>query len=278
MLRIFILTITLCVTNTQKTYSAASESQIRFALENKYDNTGPGAKGPEYAYNTYKTLEEALVSYVGDPDTKLPEHERAKVERYVNTDLSQPIRELPKTVEEYTGLKQPSRQRPTQVIQSPFQPQPISQQESFISQPLQYEQVFLQEPAFQTYPTYKHKQSFFQDPSSKYSFLDFRSSDLRQGLQNEKLEYKLRVPPVRPLGQVNKDLAYDSNPQYSFSYGVHDRKTGDSKSAHESRDGGSVQGFYTFMDPDGKQRTVHYTADDKFGFRATVQRTHMNTQ
>ncbi|KAI8420609.1 hypothetical protein MSG28_007853 [Choristoneura fumiferana] len=57
-----------------------------------------------------------------------------------------------------------------------------------------------------------------------------------------------------------------------------DKGTGDSKSAHETRDGGSVRGYYTFMDPDGKQRTVHYTADDKLGFRATVQRTQTNTQ
>ncbi|CAG9787082.1 unnamed protein product [Diatraea saccharalis] len=58
--------------------SAASEAQIRFAKENKYDDTGPGAKGPEYAYSTFKRLEDALVGYVDDPDTKLPEFEKAK--------------------------------------------------------------------------------------------------------------------------------------------------------------------------------------------------------
>lgn len=63
-------------TGTQK--SAASEAQIKFAIENKYDDTGPGAKKPEYAYATYKTLEDALIAYLDDPDTKLPEHERAK--------------------------------------------------------------------------------------------------------------------------------------------------------------------------------------------------------
>ncbi|KAL4720975.1 hypothetical protein ACJJTC_008310 [Scirpophaga incertulas] len=58
--------------------SAASAAQIRFAEENKYDDTGPGSKGPEFAYDTYKTLEDALVSFIDDPDTKLPEFEKAK--------------------------------------------------------------------------------------------------------------------------------------------------------------------------------------------------------
>lgn len=58
--------------------SAASDAQIRFAIENKYDQTGPGANGREYAYNTYRTLDDALVGYLDDPDTKLPEYEKAK--------------------------------------------------------------------------------------------------------------------------------------------------------------------------------------------------------
>lgn len=56
--------------------SAASHAQIKFAIENDYDQTGPGAKQPEYAYKTFKNLEEALLSYVDDKDTKLPEHEQ----------------------------------------------------------------------------------------------------------------------------------------------------------------------------------------------------------
>lgn len=56
-----------------------------------------------------------------------------------------------------------------------------------------------------------------------------------------------------------------------------DHHTGDSKAAHETRDGGSVKGYYIVMDADGKQRTVHYTADDKQGFKATVQRTPTNS-
>ncbi|CAH3996476.1 uncharacterized protein LOC123711849 [Pieris brassicae] len=286
MLRIIILSITLGVAvNSQAPYSAASESQRRFALENRYDDTGPGAKGPEYAYNTYKTLQEALVSYIDDADTKLPEHERAKVEQFVNTDFSQPIRELPKTVEEYTGLKQPSRPQ-LQPLRRPIQPPPIRQQEEqFSPKPLQYQPI-LSQPSFQPYPAeYRPEKLFLQGPNTKYSFPEFRSSNLKQSVQSERLQpYRLQRIP----GLVNQayytqnselyDRPYDSQPQYTFSYGVHDKKTGDSKSAHESRNGGSVKGYYTFVDPDGKQRTVHYTADDKYGFRASVQHTHMNTQ
>ncbi|XP_053605767.1 uncharacterized protein LOC128672558 [Plodia interpunctella] len=66
--------------------SAASEAQIKFAIENKYDDTGPGAKERETAYNTYKNLDEALLSYLDDPDTKLPEFEKAvAVSKLLNT-------------------------------------------------------------------------------------------------------------------------------------------------------------------------------------------------
>ncbi|KAJ2939024.1 hypothetical protein O0L34_g19002 [Tuta absoluta] len=59
-------------------YSAASPAQIRFAKENKYDDTGPGAKQPEAAYKTYKNLDDALMAYVDDPDTQLPQNEKAR--------------------------------------------------------------------------------------------------------------------------------------------------------------------------------------------------------
>ncbi|XP_026333548.1 uncharacterized protein LOC113240451 [Hyposmocoma kahamanoa] len=58
--------------------SAASPSQIKFAIENNYDNTGPGAKEPDSAYHTYKHLDDALVAYLDDPDTKLPPHDKAR--------------------------------------------------------------------------------------------------------------------------------------------------------------------------------------------------------
>ncbi|XP_045496640.1 uncharacterized protein LOC123695005 [Colias croceus] len=284
MLRVLILTITLSCVNTQSYYNAASEAQQRFAIQNRYDDTGPGAKGPESAYNTYRSLEEALISYIDDPDTKLPDHERAKIARFVNTDYNQPIREYPKSVEEYTGQTKPSR---------PAQRRPIP---SFYQQNYQPNYQPYYQPnyqpvspatAFQTF--YRPEKFVFQDPSNKFSFLDFRGSDLRQTLQGERLDFKVpKVQPVRssPLSlahftrsdEEQFDVHHDPHPQYTFSYGVNDKKTGDSKSAHETRDGGSVKGYYTFVDPDGKQRTVHYTADDKLGFRATVQRTPMNSQ
>ncbi|XP_038219404.1 uncharacterized protein LOC119837742 [Zerene cesonia] len=278
MLRVLILTITLTCAYAQNYYNAASEAQQRFAIQNRYDDTGPGAKGPEYAYNTYRSLEEALVSYIDDPDTKLPEHERAKVARYVSTDFNQPIREYPKSVEEYTGQTKPSNSRPL-----PRRPQPIP---SFYQQP-SYQPID-QAIAYQAF--YRPEKQVFHDPSPKYSFLDFRGSDLRQSLQGEKVDFKVpKIQPVRssPLSlahftradaEEQFDIHHDPHPQYTFSYGVNDKRTGDSKSAHETRDGGSVKGYYTFVDPDGKQRTVHYTADDKLGFRATVQRTQMNAQ
>lgn len=68
------------------------------------------------------------------------------------------------------------------------------------------------------------------------------------------------------------DEDYDTHPQYSFAYDVHDAVTGDSKSQHESRDGDVVQGSYSIVEPDGAQRTVDYTADPHNGFNAVVRR------
>lgn len=66
------------------------------------------------------------------------------------------------------------------------------------------------------------------------------------------------------------DDDYDPNPQYSFSYGVSDGLTGDSKSQHETRSGDVVKGSYSLIDADGHKRTVDYTADDHNGFNAVV--------
>ncbi|KAK7867093.1 hypothetical protein R5R35_004030 [Gryllus longicercus] len=63
---------------------------------------------------------------------------------------------------------------------------------------------------------------------------------------------------------------YDPNPQYSFSYGVTDALTGDSKAQHEVRSGDVVQGSYSLIEPDGSRRTVSYSADPVNGFNAVV--------
>lgn len=49
-----------------------------------------------------------------------------------------------------------------------------------------------------------------------------------------------------------------------------DGSTGDTKAAWEERNGDSVRGEYTVVDPDGTLRTVTYTADDKNGFKAVI--------
>ena len=59
-------------------------------------------------------------------------------------------------------------------------------------------------------------------------------------------------------------------PQYSFGYSVNDVSTGDSKSRQETRDGDVVTGSYSVAQPDGRVRTVTYTADPVNGFQAVV--------
>ncbi|XP_055525407.1 larval cuticle protein A2B-like [Wyeomyia smithii] len=75
-----------------------------------------------------------------------------------------------------------------------------------------------------------------------------------------------------PIAKTVVADEYDPNPQYSFSYGISDALTGDSKSQQESRNGDVVQGSYSVVDPDGTKRTVEYTADPHNGFNAVVHR------
>lgn len=65
---------------------------------------------------------------------------------------------------------------------------------------------------------------------------------------------------------------------YQFDYSVHDDHTGDIKSQHEVREGDKVQGYYTLVEPDGHQRTVHYNADKHSGFNAQVERKYLGDQ
>ncbi|CAB3243187.1 unnamed protein product [Arctia plantaginis] len=57
---------------------------------------------------------------------------------------------------------------------------------------------------------------------------------------------------------------------YSFSYGVSDGRTGDIKTVWESRDGDTVKGHYSVVEPDGSTRTVKYAAGPNTGFQAIV--------
>ncbi|XP_073843180.1 cuticular protein 64Aa [Musca autumnalis] len=80
---------------------------------------------------------------------------------------------------------------------------------------------------------------------------------------------KYAVPAV---AKVAVPEPYDPNPQYSFSYDVHDASTGDVKSQQETRNGDAVQGSYSLIEPDGTRRLVEYTADPVHGFNAVVHR------
>lgn len=50
---------------------------------------------------------------------------------------------------------------------------------------------------------------------------------------------------------VKHHVDYDEPAQYEFGYDVHDPNTGDVKSHTEKRDGNTVHGSYTVLDPDG---------------------------
>lgn len=60
-------------------------------------------------------------------------------------------------------------------------------------------------------------------------------------------------------------------PLYKYGYWVHDPKTKDVKSHWEHRDGDTVHGSYSFLQPDGHMRVVEYTADKQNGFNAHVK-------
>lgn len=65
---------------------------------------------------------------------------------------------------------------------------------------------------------------------------------------------------------------HQSYPAYRFEYGVHDPQTGDIKKQYEERDGDTVRGYYSLVEPDGSIRLVEYTADSKNGFQAVVKK------
>ncbi|XP_073989219.1 uncharacterized protein [Rhodnius prolixus] len=59
---------------------------------------------------------------------------------------------------------------------------------------------------------------------------------------------------------------------YLFKYGVKDLHTGDIKQQWEEREGDSVKGQYSLVEPDGSIRTVSYTANEHSGFNAVVKK------
>ena len=79
-------------------------------------------------------------------------------------------------------------------------------------------------------------------------------------------------------GVIQVPLKYDDNPNYSFIYKVNDQITGDSKSQHEFRNGDSVRGSYSLIEPDGSRRIVDYQADSTNGFNAIVYKENAQIQ
>lgn len=59
-------------------------------------------------------------------------------------------------------------------------------------------------------------------------------------------------------------------PKYQFKYGVKDGYTGDIKEQSEVRDGDTVKGEYSLVEPDGTVRKVQYHDDGHSGFNAVV--------
>ncbi|XP_053602709.1 uncharacterized protein LOC128670761 [Plodia interpunctella] len=72
---------------------------------------------------------------------------------------------------------------------------------------------------------------------------------------------------------LEHEITHDTdaeNPSYSFSYGVSDSRTGDIKTVWEAKEGDTVKGHYSVLEPDGSMRTVEYSAGPHTGFQATV--------
>merc|ERR1711915_1169387 len=75
------------------------------------------------------------------------------------------------------------------------------------------------------------------------------------------------IPAVTEARLIKED---NIPAKYDFGYSISDSVSGDSKSRQESRDGDVVHGSYSVADPDGRIRTVTYTADAEHGFQAKV--------
>lgn len=72
-----------------------------------------------------------------------------------------------------------------------------------------------------------------------------------------------------PIYTLN--LWLQAKPDYAYTFGVHDPESGNAQKQYEARDGDTVRGEYSFVEPDGTLRTVTYTADPVHGFQVTHQ-------
>ena len=78
------------------------------------------------------------------------------------------------------------------------------------------------------------------------------------------------VTNLGPVEEGVEEVEENLPARYNFGYSVADLESGDSKSRQESREGDLVTGSYSVADPDGRIRTVTYTADSEHGFQAKV--------
>ena len=86
------------------------------------------------------------------------------------------------------------------------------------------------------------------------------------------------APAVAPLvaqtvpAVVRTEHSAPGGPEahYNFGYSVNDLTAGNHQTRQETRAGDIVTGSYSVADPDGRIRTVTYTADPVNGFRAKV--------
>lgn len=61
-----------------------------------------------------------------------------------------------------------------------------------------------------------------------------------------------------------------AHPEYHYGFKIDDDKHHVYTDKKEDRDGHKVTGSYSLLQPDGKIRNVHYTADKHSGFHAEV--------
>lgn len=182
--------------------TAASASQLKFAIENKYDDTGPGAKKPEYAYNTYKTLEDALVAYLDDPDTKLPENEKAKAVHKLLSTFSRPVTPgaLSNPENYYKAFRKPQFQSQ---VQNPF---------NFPAKNVFYHHD--SKPAI-PFSSIEATNTAKNQPNTNYKPFKFQKHHTIKGSPLSLAHYT-RDPDLKEAFDQ-----FDPHPKYSFSYGVH---------------------------------------------------------
>ena len=140
-------------------------------------------------------MDDALISYLDDADTKLPEYERERaISVLQGNPYTPPPRQLPKSVEEYTGYTE--------------RPNPINQ--------------------------FNYGGQVLYDPKTNYKYTDLRGyeNNLAQKNYDYKVNednfYNLQSvqSPTASSYVNNYDLSsahdqFDPHPKYSFSYGVH---------------------------------------------------------